>query len=309
MQTSSLTEKDLVDLAAGVAAGVDYVALSFVRSAADIQELRVAMRAVGGEQIPICAKIEKPQALENIDAILDCVDVIMVARGDLGVEIPLERVPIVQKELIHAANRAGVLVITATQMLDSMERNPRPTRAETTDVANAILDGTDAIMLSGETAIGRYPVRAVEVMNTIARQAEQSTFFVRPPLEHTPNFEGHGGALSRAASFLVREAPFPVVVFTWSGSSAIVISKSRPLGPIFALTPHSTVYDALSLVWGVTPIMIPTLSTTDELVSTGERVLRDQGLVVPGQEIVVLAGQTSTRGVTNLLKVEVVQDR
>jgi len=200
-------------------------------------------------------------------------------------------------------------VITATQMLDSMERNPRPTRAETTDVANAILDGTDAIMLSGETAIGRYPVRAVEVMNTIARQAEQSTFFVRPPLEHTPNFEGHGGALSRAASFLVREAPFPVVVFTWSGSSAIVISKSRPLGPIFALTPHSTVYDALSLVWGVTPIMIPTLSTTDELVSTGERVLRDQGLVVPGQEIVVLAGQTSTRGVTNLLKVEVVQDR
>ncbi len=309
LQTSSLTEKDRVDLEAGVAAGVDYVALSFVRSGDDIDELRTALKAFDGERIPVCAKIEKPQALENIEGILERVDAIMVARGDLGVEIPLEQVPIAQKQLIHAANRAGVLVITATQMLDSMERNPRPTRAETTDVANAILDGTDAIMLSGETAVGRYPIRAVEVMDTIARQAEASPFFVRPPLEDTPNFEGHGGALSRAASFLVRENAFPVVVFTWSGSSAIVISKSRPMGPVFALTPHSTVYDALSLVWGVTPIMVPTISTTDELVLTGERVLRDQGLVRTGEEIVVLAGQTSTRGVTNLLKVEVVQDR
>ncbi|MFZ5477608.1 MAG: pyruvate kinase [Myxococcota bacterium] len=297
-----LTEKDLEDLEVGVAAGVDYVALSFVREATDVLELREHLRRLGSPDIPIVAKIEKPQGVANIQDILPAVEGIMVARGDLGVEVNLEKVPVIQKNLIAAANRAGVLVITATQMLDSMERNPRPTRAETTDVANAILDGTDAVMLSGETATGRYPIKAVETMDRIAREVENSPW-MRPPLDEVTVLAGPSHTVVRSACYAVREIHRPLIVFTWSGSTALIASKSRPQAPIYALTPNQTTYDRLALAWGVTPVRAPTVASTDELIAIGEQILLQRGLVQRGQEVVALAGNTPMKGATNTMKV------
>lgn len=301
----SLTEKDKADLAVGVAAGVDYVALSFVREATDVLALREELKRLGYPDIPIIAKIEKPQGVANIQEILLHVEGIMVARGDLGVEVPIERIPILQKELIAAANRAGVLVITATQMLDSMERNPRPTRAETTDVANAILDGTDAIMLSGETATGRYPVRAVETMDRIAREVEVSRW-MHTRIDEISVLAGPAQTVVRSACWAVRETNRALVVFTWSGATAQLASKSRPPGALFALTPNRATYDRLSLVWGVTPVISPAVEHTDELIAIGEDILLARGLVQRGQEVVVLAGNTPMKGATNTMKVYVV---
>jgi pyruvate kinase len=297
-----LTEKDLEDLATGVHAGVDYVALSFVREATDALALREELRRLGAPDLPIVAKIEKPQAVANIQEILGVVEGIMVARGDLGVEVNLERVPVIQKELIAAANKAGALVITATQMLDSMERNPRPTRAETTDVANAVLDGTDAIMLSGETASGRYPIKAVETMDRIAREVESSRW-MRPPMEEVSVLAGPAHTVVRSACYAVREIHRALVVFTWSGATALYASKSRPPGPIFALTPNQTTFDRLALAWGVIPVRAPTVASTDELIALGEQILLERGLVSRGQEVVALAGNTPMRGATNTMKV------
>jgi pyruvate kinase len=300
-----LTPKDLEDLAAGVAAGVDYVALSFVRRAEDIDQLRAELARLGRQDMPVCAKIEKPQALEHLDAILERVEAVMVARGDLGVEIELERVPMVQKRIIAAANRAGVLVITATQMLESMMSAPRPTRAEATDVANAILDGTDAVMLSGETAAGRWPLRAVQAMDRLARVAEASEYLPRPALEQLPSVPGVGSTVARAACFAVREQPRPLVVFTWSGFSAIAASKSRPPCRLFALTPCEATADKLSLAWGVTPLVVPEVrGGTSLMIAAGERALLAAGLLAPGDEVVILAGRTHTRGSTNMMTVE-----
>ncbi len=298
----SLTEKDIADLAVGVAAGVDFVAFSFVREAADVLVLREELRKLAAADVPVIAKIEKPQAVKNLGEILNVVDGIMVARGDLGVEVSLERIPVLQKDLIAAANKAGVLVITATQMLDSMERNPRPTRAETTDVANAILDGTDAIMLSGETAAGKFPVRAVETMDRIAREVESSRW-MRTRLDEVSVLAGPAQTVVRSACWAVQELPRPLVVFTWSGSTAIVASKSRPPGPIYALTPNHPTFDRLALAWGVTPIMAPAVANTDDLIAIGEERLLERGLVQRGQEVVVLAGHTPMKGATNTMKV------
>ena len=297
----SLTTKDLEDLRVGVDAGVDYVALSFVREAADVLGLRAELDRLGRD-VPIIAKIEKPQAVDNIAEILTVVDGIMVARGDLGVEVNFARVPVLQKELIAAANKAGVLVITATQMLDSMERNPRPTRAETTDVANAVLDGTDAIMLSGETAAGRYPVRSVETMDRIAREVEQSRW-MRAPIDDVSVLSGPAQTVVRSACFAVQELSRPLVVFTWSGSTAILASKSRPPGPIYALTPNQSTYDRLALAWGVTPVLAPSVHNTDDLIALGEERLLQRGYVQRGDEVVVLAGNTPMKGATNTMKV------
>jgi pyruvate kinase len=297
-----LTEKDIEDLEVGVRAGVDFVALSFVREATDVLTLREHLRRLEVPELPIIAKIEKPQAVANIQEILPLVEGIMVARGDLGVEVSLEKVPVIQKDLIAAANKAGVLVITATQMLDSMERNPRPTRAETTDVANAILDGTDAIMLSGETASGRYPVRAVEVMDRIAREVESSRWMC-PPMEEASVLSGPSQTVVRSACYAVREIQRALIVFTWSGATALLASKSRPPGPIYALTPNQTTYDRLALAWGVTPVRAPNVASTDELIQLGESVLVERGLLVKGQEVVALAGNTPMRGATNTMKV------
>ncbi len=297
-----LTEKDIADLEVGVKAGVDFVALSFVREGRDVLELREHLERLGARELPIIAKIEKPQAVAAISEILPLVEGIMVARGDLGVEVSLEKIPVLQKDLIAAANKAGVLVITATQMLDSMERNPNPTRAETTDVANAILDGTDAIMLSGETASGKWPIRAVETMDRIAREVESSRW-MRGAVEEISVLAGPSQTVVRAACYAVREIPRPLVVFTWSGSTALLASKSRPPSAIYALTPNQTTFDRLALAWGVTPVISPSVASTDELIALGEQMLLDAGLVERGQEVVVLAGNTPMKGATNTLKV------
>ena len=234
---------------------------------------------------------------------------IMVARGDLGVELQLEQVPVAQKQLIKAANRAGVPVITATQMLDSMERNPRPTRAETTDVANAILDGTDAIMLSGETSVGKYPVESVRVMKRIAMNVEGSRFHKSRDLSKVEALSGPSLAVARAACRAVQELGLPLVIFTWSGRSAVLASKARLSVPIFALTPDEQVCDQLSLVRGVTAVKLPVFQNTDELIQAGERVLIDEGHLPEGSEVVVLAGNAPLRGATNLMKVEVLDGK
>jgi pyruvate kinase len=302
----ALTDKDEADLATGLAAGVDYVALSFVRDADDLDHLHRKLRELGQPHMPVIAKIEKPQAVDNIDAILTRVAGIMVARGDLGVEMPFEQVPIIQKQLITAANRSGAIVITATQMLDSMERHPRPTRAEATDVANAILDGTDAVMLSGETSVGLYPLEAVRTMDSIARVVEQSPNFKPPPLEDLPAMSGAENTVCRAACYAVREVPRPLVVFTMSGNTAVKAAKARPPQGILAITHEQQVADRLSLVWGVRSVRIAIISGTEDLILRGEAALLANGLVHDGQEVVLLAGQAPVRGATNMMKVDII---
>src|SRR4051812_8403769 len=245
----ALTEKDIADLEFGLAQGVDYVAISFVRRAADLRDIKARIKAAG-KTTPVCAKIEKPEALDDLAAILEITDAIMVARGDLGVEMAPEQVPIVQKQLIDAASNAGVPVITATQMLDSMIRNPRPTRAEASDVANAIIDGTDAVMLSGETANGLYPIAAVEMMSRIAEVAEASgrhgDHILAPSLviERQPSVSK---AISAAACAIVNALPVrAIVAFTMTGRSALLISNMRPIVPILAFTPSETVFNTMN---------------------------------------------------------------
>lgn len=309
IQAPALTEKDIADLEVGVQAGADYVALSFVRCAADVRLLRDHLTRLGCPDLPVIAKIEKPEAVERIDEILAEVQGLMVARGDLGVEMQLERLPVIQKELIKAANRAGVPVITATQMLDSMERNPRPTRAETTDVANAILDGTDAVMLSGETSVGLFPVRAVEVMDRIAREVENSRFHRPRDLEKVNALGGPALSVARAACYAVQEGDRPLVIFTWSGRTALLASKARLRVPIFALTPDATLCDRLALIRGVTAVKLPVFRDTDELIAAGEKVLIERGYLPEGSEVVVLVGNAPLRGAANLMKVEVLNGK
>jgi len=297
-----LTEKDLADLAVGLDVGVDYVALSFVGRASDVVALREEMTRLGNV-LPIIAKIEKPQAVDNIESILDVSEGVMVARGDLGVEVSIEKVPVYQKKIIAAAHKKGALCITATQMLDSMERNPRPTRAETTDVANAILDGTDAVMLSGETSVGDYPIEAIRMMDSIAREVESSQFFKPTPIDELPVLDGPQGLVARSACFAASEKARPLVIFTWSGATARFAAKARPLGPIFALTFSSQVADQLSLTWGVTPLIVPAVNTTDEMIRVGESALLNAGHIKRGEEIVILAGNGPKQGSTNLMKI------
>ena len=301
-----LTEKDLGDLAVGLDVGVDYVALSFVQRASDIAELKQKMAEHGQPDVPVIAKIEKPQAVDAIDEILALAEGVMVARGDLGVEVSIEKVPVYQKRIISAAQRWGRLCITATQMLDSMERNPRPTRAETTDVANAILDGTDAVMLSGETSVGDYPILAVRMMDRIAREVEGSRFFTPTRLDEMVWLEGtSGGLVVRSACWAASQCNCPLVVFSWSGQTARQASKTRPLGPIYALTSNAQTADRLSLAWGVTPLVVPPVDSVDELVNIGARALVDQGYVSQGEELVILAGPSPVAETANLFKLHV----
>jgi len=301
----SVTEKDRADLIVGVNAGVDYVALSFVRTAEDVLELKRLLKEAGAPDLPIISKIERREAVANIEDILAETHGIMVARGDLGVEMPLEKLPIYQKQLIGAANRHGAIVITATQMLDSMERNPRPTRAETTDVANAILDGTDAVMLSGETAVGLYPVEAVTVMDSIARSVESSEFLHSPSLEERPSVKNSTYTVTAAAT-QATEGRRPLVLFTWSGMSARIASKFRPKTPFYVLAPTQAVCDRVALVWGAQPFIVPTAQNTDDLITIGEKELLRRGLIAPGQEVVVVAGTSSMKGASNLMKLLIV---
>jgi len=297
----SLTEKDLCDLHFGLNAGVDLVALSFVRTADDVRQLRDRL---GGRQVSIVAKIEKPQGWENIEPILDAADGVMVARGDLGVETALEKVPRIQKSIIRRARRKGRYVITATQMLESMIEKPTPTRAEVSDVANAIYDGTDAVMLSAETSAGKYPVEAVKVMARIANESEaslRSRGYQEPPHSHEPtNAELLADAAYRAARDSEAAA---IVVFTSTGSSARLVSRYRPPVRIFAVTPHDTAARRLSVNYGVIPVLAPDVSSTDEMLSQMDRVLTEGGHLQKGQLVVFLAGQPVGRpGTTNLMK-------
>jgi pyruvate kinase len=297
----SLTEKDLADLHFGLNAGVDMVALSFVRNADDVRQLRDRL---GGRPVSIVAKIEKPQAWDNIDAILDVTDGVMVARGDLGVETALEKVPRIQKSIIRRARRKGRYVITATQMLESMIEHSTPTRAEVSDVANAIYDGTDAVMLSAETSTGKYPVEAVKVMARIAVESEaalRSRGYQEPPHSSDPsNAELLADAAYRAARDSEAAA---IVVFTSTGSSACLVSRYRPPVRIFAVTPHDTTARRLAINYGAIPVLAPDVSSTDEMLAQMDRVLTEGGYLQKGQLVVFLAGQPVGRpGTTNLMK-------
>ncbi|HEX5692850.1 MAG TPA: pyruvate kinase, partial [Roseiflexaceae bacterium] len=284
-----------------------YVAISFVRRAADIERVKRHI-ASAGRNTPVIAKIEKPEALNDLTAILKIADAIMVARGDLGVEMPAEQVPVVQKQLIEAANAAGVPVITATQMLDSMIRNPRPTRAEASDVANAIIDGTDAVMLSGETASGLFPVESIQMMSRIAEVAEASgrhgdVLRATELADSRPHTVAQ--ALSAAACAIVQTLPVrAIVAFTMTGSTARLVSHLRPTAPILAFTPSETVYHQLNLVWGVIPIRSAYVDRLDDLGDQVSKVLLERGYAQKGDSVVMTGGHPiAARGQTNFVKV------
>jgi pyruvate kinase len=307
IKAPSLTEKDKEDLKFGIQHGIDYVALSFVRSALDVLEARRFIQQHGAN-IPIIAKIEKHEALKNIDEIIGVVDGVMVARGDLGVETPLESVPLVQKMLIKKSNKLGKPVITATQMLRSMVDSPRPTRAEVTDVANAILDGTDAIMLSEETASGNYPVQAVEMMVKIAEDAETGfPYETRTRRSDAKVIKSLPEAVSYAACNLAVDVGATVVITcTQSGNTARMVAKHRPRQTILAPTPIEATYRQLALVWGVIPILSGEMKSTDDMIEKVILAALKSRLARLGEKVVITAGvPVGVSGTTNLIKVKV----
>jgi pyruvate kinase len=301
LNVESVTAKDLADLRFGLEAGVDLVALSFVRHAVDVRHLR---EHLDGRSVPVIAKIEKPQAWEHIDEILEEADGVMVARGDLGVEMALERVPPIQKAILRRARKRGKFAITATQMLESMIEHPAPTRAEVSDVANAIYDGTDAVMLSAETSVGKYPAAAVRYMGRIAQEAETAInkrgFRDLDPSPDPP----HAEIVADAAYHAARAAHVnAIVVFSSGGSSARLVSRYRPPVPIYAITGSAAVGRRLLIQYGVFPLLAPEVGSTDEMLAQMDRLLVDRGLLKPGQVVVFVAGQPIGRpGTTNLMK-------
>jgi pyruvate kinase len=306
-----ITEKDANDILFGIEQGIDFIAASFVRRASDVLEIRELLERHNASHIQIIAKIENRQGVDNLDEILEVADGLMVARGDLGVEIPVEEVPLVQKMMIEKCNRAGKPVITATQMLDSMQRNPRPTRAEASDVANAIFDGTDAIMLSGETAAGKYPVESVMTMARIAERAEaaleyREIFLRQASAQQTTVTEAISQAVANSALDLEADA---IITSTESGYTARMVSKYRPKAPIIAVTPVEHVMRSLQLVWGVIPVLGKPAKTTDEMFDIAVNGAVESGLVKLGDTVVITAGVPVGRsGSTNLIKIHTVGD-
>lgn len=303
----AVTEQDLEDVRLGLQLGVDWIAMSFVRSAEDILPIKNVMAELGISR-PVIAKIEKHEALDNLDEIIATYDGVMVARGDLGVEVSLERIPIFQKQIIRQANRMGKPVITATQMLDSMIRNPRPTRAEVTDVANAILDGTDAVMLSGETAVGKYPVETVRTMARIAEWAETILPEDVVPEAEAPAHDTPDGALAAAAVDIADHLNAKAIFApTIHGYTATLVSKSRPRQPIIALTPNEATYTQLPLLWGVTPLLAPQKADSDEMLDRGVRESCKLHIVADGDLIIIVSVTSKPVGVvtraSNLLRV------
>ena len=305
LKVPALTPKDRADLAFALRHGVNYVAVSFVRRAADVLAAKTAVSRAG-KDTPVIAKLEKPQAIENLNAILEAADGVMVARGDLGVEMNPETVPVVQKEIIARAREARRPVITATQMLESMTLNPRPTRAEASDVANAIFDGTDAVMLSAETATGRYPLETVEMMDRIIREAEASV--ARFPRPHRREQLDVAETTSELICHASQELHMKVIaVFTQSGSTARLISKYRPRPPIIAFSPDRETRRRLSLLWGVLPRSIPHVRTIEGLAAIAEKRLLEERLVRRGDVVGIVAGTPfGIRGTTNFMKFHVV---
>ncbi|RAR44725.1 pyruvate kinase [Paenibacillus sp. MDMC362] len=302
-----ITEKDANDIIFGIEQGIDFIAASFVRKASDVLEIRELLKKHHGEHIQIISKIENQQGVDNLDEILEVSDGLMVARGDLGVEIPAEEVPLVQKRMIEKCNLAGKPVITATQMLDSMQRNPRPTRAEASDVANAIFDGTDAIMLSGETAAGKYPVESVLTMSRIAEKAESALnyremFLKQRIAQDTSVTEAISQSVAISALDLNAKA---IISSTESGQTARMVSKYRPEAPIVAVTTQDRTLRRLALTWGVTPVKGEQASSTDEMFDYALQGGVKSGLVKEGDLVVITAGVPLGRsGSTNLLKVD-----
>ncbi|MEB2333609.1 MAG: pyruvate kinase [Anaerolineaceae bacterium] len=293
LRIAGFTEKDETDLAFGILHGVDAVAISFVRSVEDVKKVRLAMeRLSSGKRLPmLIAKLEKPEALENLDAILNIVDGVMVARGDLGVELPPERVPALQKQIIRSANARAKLVITATQMLESMISNPLPTRAEASDVANAVFDGTDAVMLSAESASGKYPVESVQMMDRIVREAE--SHFVEWGL--APNVSGfeHSdtASMARAAQALADDKNVAAVAcFTTQGRTAWLMSKIRPRVPVMAFTPDVQTYRRLAFLWGVRPRLVPFVNSLEEMLDHLDAALVRSDAVRSGDQVALVCG-------------------
>ncbi len=302
LRLPSLTEKDKKDLDFGLSQGIDWVSLSFVRKADDLRTLRQLLVGKGYRDVPIIAKIEKPQAVDNLEEIVEECNGLMVARGDLGVEVSPEKVPILQKKMIQLCNFRGKPVITATQMLESMINNPRPTRAEASDVANAIIDGTDAVMLSGESAVGKYPIKAVEMLAKIAKEVETDVSFPNSPPADTDETR----ALSEALNIVDKIMDLRyVVTFTTSGYTSLLASKERPSVPVIAITPNVKVYHRLNLIWGVIPVLIhEEVDSFEALVNQAETCLKQKQVVQPGDKILILGGIPTkiSRG-TNFLKI------
>jgi pyruvate kinase len=303
----ALSEKDIDDLRWGLKAGADFIALSFVRSADDIKDVHRIMDEEG-IRIPVIAKIEKPQAVANLEGIVAAFDGIMVARGDLGVELPIEDVPLVQKHCIELARDAAKPVIVATQMLDSMITNSRPTRAEATDCANAVLDGADALMLSGETSIGEFAIEAVETMARIIQKTEEGGLERIRPMINSPRTKG--GAITKAATEVgaIVEAKY-LVAFTQSGDSARRMSRLRSPIPILALTPEVGTYNRLALTWGVEPMITEMVKHTDDMVKLVDTVLIQSGRAKKGENVMIVAGSPpGIPGSTNAMRVHIVGD-
>ncbi|MDO5707021.1 MAG: pyruvate kinase [Andreesenia angusta] len=302
----AVTQKDIDDIVFGIENEVDFIAASFVRKAQDVIDIRKVLEDNGGEDIDIISKIENYEGVENISEIVEATDGIMVARGDLGVEIPPEEVPLVQKDIIKRCNKVGKPVITATQMLDSMTRNPRPTRAEVTDVANSILDGTDAVMLSGETAIGKYPLEAVKTMARIGKRMEDSINYKKmirtksldlgSTITESICFSASAGALNLGAEAILTP--------TSSGYTAKAVAKVRPRAPIIAAVQDDRVCRKLNLIWGVTPIISPPSNGTDELFEHSINSSKDHGLIKDGDLVFITAGiPVGVSGSTNMIKI------
>jgi len=303
----ALSEKDIADLRWGLKAGADFIALSFVRNAADIKDVHKIMEEVG-IKVPVIAKIEKPQAVENLQEIVDAFDGIMVARGDLGVELPIEDVPMVQKRCITMARESAKPVIVATQMLDSMISNSQPTRAEATDCANAVLDGADALMLSGETSVGDFPIDSVKIMARIIERTEDVALDQIPPLKHSPATKA--GAITKAATEvgLTVGAKY-LVAFTQSGDSARRMSRLRSPIPMLALTPEIGTYNRLALSWGVESLLTSTVNHTDEMVMQVDSILIESKRVKIGDLVLIVAGSPpGIPGSINAMRVHKIGD-
>lgn len=303
----ALSEKDIEDLRWGLKVGADFIALSFVRSARDIDGVHKIMDELGIRR-PVIAKIEKPQAVANLTEIIDAFDGIMVARGDLGVEMPIEDIPLIQKRCITLAREQAKPVIVATQMLDSMINNARPTRAEATDCANAVLDGADALMLSGETSVGSFATEAVRTMARIIEKTETDALHLIPALMHNPKTKG--GAITKAATEVGQVIGAKVLAtFTKSGDSARRMSRLRSNIPVVALTPDETTYHQLALSWGIEPFITPLVQTTDEMVKQVDAILIKENRVSKGETIMIVAGSPpGIPGSTNAMRVHIIGD-
>ena len=307
----ALTEKDVADIRFGVENDFDYIAASFVRRAADVEAVRQVLRDCGGENVKIIAKIENQEGVDNMEEILAAADGIMVARGDLGVEIPAARVPVLQKQMIRKGLQAGKPVITATQMLDSMMRNPRPTRAEVSDVANAVFDGTGCVMLSGETAGGKYPVESLTAMAGIVTEAEQSIdYWRRFQKQRITPASNINDAITHTCCLTAMDLnATAILAATSSGRTARMICRFRPACPVAALTMHEKVRRQLAICWGVIPLLTGEVNSTDRIFSLSAEVARKEGLVKNGDTVVITAGvPLGKSGSTNLIKAQVIDE-